>query len=45
MKINFFNNNFNDECRVTLDGPDDWTRGQVLHANSQATPLRRQQRR
>jgi transposase len=43
MKTDFSNVIFTDECRATLDGPDGWAYGWVLHGHPQQTRIRRQQ--
>lgn len=43
MKTNFENVLFTDEMRATLDGPDGWDRGWVLHGSNAPSRLRRQQ--
>jgi len=43
MKCDFSYVMFTDECRATLDGPDGWTRGWILHDQLAPHRLRRQQ--
>ena len=43
MKTDFSNVIFTDECRATLDGPDGWASGWVLHDRPQQTRIKRQQ--
>lgn len=43
LKTNFENVLFTDECRATLDGPDGWASGWVLHQHEVKTRSRRQQ--
>ena len=43
MKIDFSKVLFTDEVRVTLDGPDDWSKGWVINGQARHHRLRRQQ--
>ena len=43
MKTDFRNVLFTDECRATLDGPDGWSSGWILHGRQPGVRIRRQQ--
>jgi transposase len=43
MKTDFKNVLFTDECRATLDGPDGWSSGWILHGRQPEVRMRRQQ--
>lgn len=43
VKTNFSNVIFTDESRVTLDGPDGWSRGWVLNGRQSSYRIKRQQ--
>ncbi len=43
MKTNFQTVLFTDECRATLDGPDEWSSGWLVDGHHVPTRLRRQQ--
>ena len=43
MKTDFQNVLFTDECRATLDGPDDWSSDWLLYGRQPEVRIRRQQ--
>ena len=43
MKMDFRNVLFTDECRATIDGPDGWSSGWILHGRQPGVRIRRQQ--
>ena len=43
IKTDFHNVLFTDECRATLDGPDGWSSGWLLHGCQPEVGIRRQQ--
>ena len=43
MKTDFRNVLFKDECHATLDGPDGWSSGWILHGRQRGVRIRRQQ--